>query len=44
MPRARPVAPVPLSDEEKSRLLSIARSRSLPHAVAQRARIVLACA
>ena len=44
MPRGRPVAPVSLSDEEKSHLLSIARSRSLPYAVVQRAQIVLACA
>ena len=44
MPRGRPVAPVSLNEEEKSHLLSIARSRSLPHAVVQRAQIVLACA
>jgi len=44
MPRGRPVAPVPLSEEERSGLLGIARSRSLPHAVVRRARVVLACA
>ena len=44
MPRGRPVSPINLSDEEKNQLLSIARSRSLPHGVVQRAQIVLACA
>ena len=44
MPRGRPVAPISLDAEEKNQLLSVARSRSLPHGVVQRARIVLACA
>ncbi len=44
MPRGRPVVPVSLNVEEKNQLLSIARSRSLPHRVVQRAQIVLACA
>ncbi len=43
-PCGRPVAAVSLSDEEKSHPLSIVRSRSPPHAVVQRAQIVLACA
>ena len=44
MPRGRPVLPIVLSDEENRHLLGIARSRSLPHGVVQRAQIVLACA
>jgi putative transposase len=44
MPRGRPIAPIVLSDDEKSQLLSLARSRSLPHGLVQRAQIVLACA
>jgi len=44
MPRGRPIAPLVLSDDEKSHLLSLAKSRSLPHGLVQRARIVLACA
>ena len=44
MPRGRPVVPIVLSEEEKTQLLSIARSRSLPHGVVQRAQIVRACA
>ena len=43
MARGRPVAPIVLNDDEKSELLSIARSRSLPHGVVQRAQIVIAC-
>ncbi len=44
MPRGRPVVPIALSDEQKNQLLSIARSRSLPHGLVQRAQIVLDCA
>ena len=44
MPRGRPVTPVVLNDDEKSQLLSLANSRSLPHGLVQRAQIVLACA
>ena len=43
MARGRPVAPIVLNDNEKSQLLDIARSRSLPYGVVQRAQIVLAC-
>ena len=43
MARGRPVAPIVLNDDERSQLLSIARSRSLPHGVVQRAQIVIAC-
>ena len=44
MPRGRPVTPVLLNDDEKSHLLNLAHSRSLPHGLVQRAQIVLACA
>ena len=44
MPSGRPVKPVVLTDEEKAQLLSLAKSRSLPHGLVRRARIVLACA
>lgn len=44
MPRGRPVAPIVLSDDEKTQLLSLANSRALPHGLVQRAQIVLACA
>ena len=44
MPRGRPVAPIILSQSEASELHSLARSRSLPHSLVLRARIVLACA
>ena len=44
MPRGRPVSPVSLNEEEKNQLLSLTRSRSLPHGIVQRAQIVLACA
>ena len=44
MPRGRPIAPVTLNRDEKNQLLSIARSRSLPHGIVRRAQIVLACA
>lgn len=40
----RPKAQLLLSDEEQTQLQSMARSRSLPAALAQRAKIVLACA
>jgi len=43
MPRGRPVAPVSLDDAERQELLGMARSRSLPHGLARRARIVLLC-
>ena len=44
MPRGRPVAPVHLEDAEREELLGMVRSRSLPHGLARRARIVLLCA
>lgn len=44
MPRGRPLAPILLTEDDKSQLLSLANSRSLPHGLVQRAQIVLACA
>lgn len=44
MSRGRPAAVVALNDDEKNQLLSIARSRALPHGIVRRAQIVLACA
>ena len=44
MPRGRPVAPIVLSESEESELRSLARSRSLPHSLVQRAQIVLVSA
>ena len=44
MPRGRPMAPLELSDEQRSELASISRSRSLPNGLVERAKIVLACA
>jgi putative transposase len=44
MPRGRPVTPIELDENEETRLLSLARSRTLPHGLVQRAQIVLACA
>lgn len=44
MARGRPVAPIQLNDEERTQLMSLANSRSLPHGLVQRAKIVLACA
>ena len=44
MPRGRPVAPIHLSESEKSELQSLARSQTLPHRLVLRAQIVLACA
>ena len=42
MPRR--AIPIILNPDEKSHLLSLAQSRTLPHGLVQRARIVLACA
>ena len=42
MPRT--ATPIVLNQDEKSQLLSLAQSRSLPHGLVQRAQIVLACA
>lgn len=44
MRTGRPKAELVLSDEERSQLLSFARSRSLPAALSNRARIVLSSA
>ena len=44
MARGRPTTPIRLDCQGKDQLLSLARSRSLPHGMVQRARIVLACA
>ena len=41
---SRPMPPLVLGDDEVQQLQSIANSRSLPHAIVQRAQIVLACA
>ena len=39
-----PMAPLELSEDEVNQLHSLAGSRSLPHAIVQRAQMVLACA
>jgi putative transposase len=44
MPRGRALPELSLSDEARSQLLAIARSRSLPHGIVRRAEIVLASA
>ena len=44
MPRGRPTPPIRLDCQGRDQLRSIARSRSQPHGMVQRARIVLACA
>ena len=44
MRTGRPKAELVLSDEERSQLLSFARSRSLPASLSNRARIVLSSA
>lgn len=42
MPRGRVLPELKLSDEERSQLVAIANSRSMPHGIVSRARIVLA--
>lgn len=44
MARGRPVQPIDLSQEVKTELQSIMRSRSLPHGLVRRARIILMAA
>lgn len=44
MPVGRPVSKITLSDEERSKLVDLARRRKTSQAVALRAQIVLACA
>ncbi len=39
----RPMPPLELSEDEVQQLQALAHSRSLPHAIVQRAQIVLAC-
>jgi putative transposase len=43
MPIGRPMPPLVLSDDDVRELQNIAHSRSKPHALVQRAQIVLAC-
>ena len=43
MPVGRPMPPLALSEDDVRELQSIANSRSMPHALVQRAQIVLAC-
>ena len=43
MRRGRPKSALSISKEERARLLSMTRARSLPAALTQRARIILAC-
>ncbi len=44
MPRGRPLPPLTVSPDARAELASMARSRSLPAGLVQRARIVLLCA
>lgn len=44
MPRGRVLPELRLSDDERSQLLTIAQSRTLPHGIVRRAQIVLASA
>jgi putative transposase len=44
MRMGRPIAALKLSKDERQQLESLSHSRSLPHALVQRAQIVLACA
>ncbi len=44
MPRGRPLVSLTVSPEEREELVSITRSRSMPQALALRARIVLLAA
>ena len=43
MALGRPMPPLVLSDDEVQQLQALAKSRSLPHSIVQRAQIVLAC-
>ena len=42
MPRGRPLVPLALTDEQREQLNGIARSATLPHALVQRAGMILA--
>jgi putative transposase len=44
MPRGRPATPIILSSEERDALLALAHSRSLSHALVERARLILMAA
>jgi putative transposase len=44
MPRGRQLKPLVLSDDDRLELQGIANSRSMPHSIVMRAKIVLACA
>ena len=44
MPRGRPLPPLVLSDEQRGQVTALANSSSMPHALVQRARIIVACA
>ena len=44
MPRGRPLVPLTLTDEQQDQLNGIARSATLPYALVQHARMVLASA
>ena len=44
MPRGRPLAPLTLTDEQQDQLNGIARSTTLPYALVQRARMIVASA
>ena len=44
MPRGRQLPPLVLSDEQRGQVTALANSSSMPHALVQRARIIVACA
>ncbi len=44
MPRGRQLPPLHLTDEQREQLTSVANATSMPHALVQRARIIMACA
>ena len=44
MPRGRQLPPLVLSDEQRAQVTALANSSSMPHALVQRARIIVACA
>ena len=44
MPHGRPLVPLTLTDEQQDQLNGIARSATLPHALVQRAGMILASA
>ncbi len=44
MPRGPKLAPLTLTDEQRDQLNGIARSTTMPHALVQRARMILASA